>query len=66
MKLAYNSNGWRFKSLDTAMRQLSEMGYDGIELSCQPHQLFPIDFPRRNAKAIRQLANDLGACPNIQ
>ncbi|HEY4051663.1 MAG TPA: sugar phosphate isomerase/epimerase family protein [Acidobacteriaceae bacterium] len=42
------------------MRQLSEMGYDGIELSCQPHQLFPIDFPRRNAKAIRQLANDLG------
>lgn len=60
MKLAYNSNGWRFKSLDTAMRQLSEMGYDGIELSCQPHQLFPINFPRHNARAIRQLAGDLG------
>jgi len=60
MKLAYNSNGWRLKSLDAAMRQLSDMGYDGIELSCQPHQLFPIDFPRHDAKAIRRLAGEVG------
>jgi sugar phosphate isomerase/epimerase len=60
MQLAYNSNGWRLFPITTAMQRLSELGYSGIELSCQPDQLFPIGFQNKEAKRIRQAAQDAG------
>jgi sugar phosphate isomerase/epimerase len=60
MQLAYNSNGWRSFPITTAIRQLSEIGYSGIELSCQPDQLFPIGFSKDEAKRIRQAAQEAG------
>lgn len=60
MQLAYNSNGWRLFPVATAMRELAEIGYSGIELSCQPDQLFPIGFPKDEVKTIRQTAEQAG------
>ena len=60
MQLAYNSNGWRLFPITTAMQHLGEMGYSGIELSCQPDQLFPIGFPKDEAKKIRLAAHEAG------
>jgi len=60
MHLAYNSNGWRLFPVTTALQQLADMGYSGIELSCQPDQLFPIGFPKDEAKTIRETAQHAG------
>lgn len=60
MKLAYNSNGWRFGSLEETIQKLAQLGYSAIELSCQPHQLFPVHYSKKDANAIRQLASEVG------
>jgi fructoselysine 3-epimerase len=60
MKLAYNSNAWRFSNIQVAIQQLSKLNYSAIELSCQPDQLFPIGFSKSEARTVRQLANDTG------
>jgi hypothetical protein len=56
MQIAYNSNGLRLFPITTAIEQLAQLGYSAIELSCQPDQLFPLDFVKEDAKVIRQAA----------
>jgi sugar phosphate isomerase/epimerase len=60
MKLAYNSNGWRGRSLEVIAETLARLGYDAIELSPQRDQFGPEIWLPAEAERIRKVVSNAG------
>jgi sugar phosphate isomerase/epimerase len=52
MKLAYNSNGWRGRSLEVTAEILAHLGYDAIEITPQHDQFAPESWSQAEAERI--------------
>jgi sugar phosphate isomerase/epimerase len=52
MKLAYNSNGWRGRSLEATVETLARLGYDAIEITPQHDQFAPESWSQAEAERI--------------
>jgi hydroxypyruvate isomerase len=60
MKLAYNSNGWRGRSLEVAVETLARLGYDAIELSPQRDQFGLETWSQAEAERISTIVSNAG------
>jgi sugar phosphate isomerase/epimerase len=60
MKLAYNSNGWRGRSLEVTAEILARLGYDAIELCPQRDQFGPETWSQAEAERISTIVSSAG------
>ena len=60
MKLAYNSNGWRFFPLEAMFTSLAQIGYHAVELGVQPNHVPPCRWSSKEAQRIKGIAADAG------
>jgi sugar phosphate isomerase/epimerase len=60
MKLAYNSNGWRGRSIAATAEALARLGYDAIELSPQRDQFGPETWSQAEAERISTIVSNAG------
>ncbi|MFD0441571.1 hypothetical protein ACFQ10_01210 [Streptomyces indonesiensis] len=53
-RLSYNANGLRNLTIERAIEEVAEAGYDGIELSLHPRHIDPFDFTGDHATVVRK------------
>lgn len=58
--LAYNANGLRNLPLETAIKEVADAGFDGIELSLHPNHLDPFAFTESDAERLRTVLETTG------
>ncbi|MFE6554044.1 sugar phosphate isomerase/epimerase family protein [Streptomyces sp. NPDC057746] len=59
-RLSYNANGLRNLSVERAVEEVAEAGYDGIELSLHPAHIDPFSFSETEASIIRKALERTG------
>ena len=48
MLLSFSSNAFKKFSLDTAIREISKIGYKGVEILCDRPHAYPPEFSDNN------------------
>ena len=59
MLLSFSSNAFKKFSLDNAIREISKIGYKGVEILCDIPHAYPPQFSEEQAKKIKNLISDL-------
>ena len=59
MLLSFSSNAFKKFSLDYAIREISKIGYQGVEILCDIPHAYPPQFSEVQAKKIKNLISDL-------
>ena len=59
MLLSFSSNAFKKFSLDNAIREISKIGYKGVEILCDIPHAYPPQFSEVQAKKIKNLISDL-------
>ena len=59
MLLSFSSNAFKKFSLDYAIREISKIGYQGVEILCDIPHAYPPQFSEEQAKKIKNLISDL-------
>jgi sugar phosphate isomerase/epimerase len=59
-RLSYNANGLRNLSVERAVEEVADAGYDGIELSLHPAHIDPFSFTDSDAAVIRKALERTG------
>ncbi|HSL14574.1 MAG TPA: sugar phosphate isomerase/epimerase [Nitrososphaeraceae archaeon] len=59
MILSFSSNAFKKFSLDVAIREIAKIGYKGVEILCDIPHAYPPEFPKEQAKKIKNLISDL-------
>ncbi|MFJ2744554.1 sugar phosphate isomerase/epimerase family protein [Streptomyces sp. NPDC087440] len=59
-RLSYNANGLRNLTVEVAVEEVAEAGYDGIELSLHPAHIDPFTFTESDASVIRKALDRTG------
>ncbi|HVP81984.1 MAG TPA: sugar phosphate isomerase/epimerase, partial [Nitrososphaeraceae archaeon] len=60
MKLAFSTNAFKKYSLDYAIKEISKIGYEGVEILCDSPHAYPPDFADNKINETRKLISDLG------
>lgn len=59
-QLSYNANGLRNLSVERAVEEVADAGFDGIEMSLHPAHIDPFSFTEGNAAVIRKALDRTG------
>ena len=59
MLLSFSSNAFKKFSLENAIREISKIGYKGVEILCDIPHAYPPQFSEEQAKKIKNLISDL-------
>ncbi|TMU99998.1 sugar phosphate isomerase/epimerase family protein [Streptomyces sp. DASNCL29] len=59
-RLSYNANGLRNLTIERAIEEVADAGYDGIELSLHPRHIDPFDFTGDHATVVRKALERAG------
>ena len=59
MLLSFSSNAFKKFSLDNAIREISKIGYKGVEILCDIPHAYPPQFSEEQATKIKNLISDL-------
>ncbi len=59
MLLSFSSNAFKKFSLDNSIREISKIGYKGVEILCDIPHAYPPQFSEEQAKKIKNLISDL-------
>jgi sugar phosphate isomerase/epimerase len=59
MLLSFSSNAFKKFSLDNAVREISKIGYKGVEILCDIPHAYPPQFSEEQAKKLKNLISDL-------
>ncbi|MGE5782533.1 MAG: sugar phosphate isomerase/epimerase family protein [Nitrososphaerales archaeon] len=60
MKLAFSTNAFKKYSLDFAIKEISKIGYEGVEILCDYPHAYPPEFAGNKINETRKLISDLG------
>ena len=60
MKLAFSTNAFKKYSLHFAIKEISKIGYEGVEILCDSPHAYPPDFSDNKINETRKLISDLG------
>jgi sugar phosphate isomerase/epimerase len=60
MKLAFSTNAFKRYSLEDAIRIISDLNYEGVEIMCDIPHAYPKDVNREKIKVIHDLTTNLG------
>ncbi|HSF49552.1 MAG TPA: sugar phosphate isomerase/epimerase [Nitrososphaeraceae archaeon] len=60
MKLAFSTNAFKKYSLDFAIKEISKIGYEGVEILCDSPHAYPPEFEDNKINETRKLISDLG------
>lgn len=55
MKLAFSTNAFKRYSLEESIKEIADIGYDGVELLCDIPHAYPPDLDKKKIQAIRNV-----------
>lgn len=58
MRLAFSTNAFKAYSLENSIKEISSIGYEGVEILCDIPHAYPPDFDNKKIQSIKNLLSD--------
>ncbi|MDE1829751.1 MAG: sugar phosphate isomerase/epimerase, partial [Thaumarchaeota archaeon] len=58
MKIAFSTNAFKSYSLEDAIKEISSIGYDGVELLCDVPHAYPPNLDNKKIQSIKKILAD--------